>query len=152
MNDYMYEGREEEEGRGRVVDGGDEEDGMSVGQEASCQGMSEKIKDGGEKTFSFIAGEGASQLARLSSAGHYSSFSRSVSDSQHKSLHSKAAPCACERMRVHVEAQHGAASTGQNPGELQEAAGPASTDWHVSVRQRARARAFPGRLVLIQSD
>lgn len=43
---------------------------MSVGHEESCQGMIEKIKDGGVKTFSFIAGEGASQLARLSSAGH----------------------------------------------------------------------------------
>lgn len=44
MNDYMYE----YEGRG---DGGDEErceeeDGVSAGQEESCQGMIEKIKDG----------------------------------------------------------------------------------------------------------
>lgn len=38
-----------------------------MGQERSCQGMIEKIKDGRVKTFSFIAGEGASQLARLSS-------------------------------------------------------------------------------------
>lgn len=45
--------------------------------------------------FSFIAGEGASQLARLSSPGHYSSFNRSVSDSQHKSLHSKICVCVC---------------------------------------------------------
>lgn len=66
---------------------------MSVGQEKSCQGMIEKIKDGGVKMFSFIAGEGARQLARLSSSGHYSSFNRSVSDSQHKSLHSKMALC-----------------------------------------------------------
>lgn len=64
---------------------------MSVRQEGSCQEMIEKIKDGGLKTFSFIAGEGASQLARLSSTGHYSSFNRSVSDSHHKSLHSKMA-------------------------------------------------------------
>lgn len=86
---------------------------MSVGQEASCQGMIEKIKDGGVKTFSFIAGEGASQLARLSGTGHYSSFNRSVSDSQHKSLLSKMALCVCvlwERMRVHVAAQRGAIS------------------------------------------
>ncbi len=66
---------------------------MSVGQEGSCQGVIEEIKDGGVKTFSFIAGEGGSQLARLSSTGLYSSFNRSVSDSQHKSLHSKMALC-----------------------------------------------------------
>lgn len=68
---------------------------MSVGQQASCQGMTEHIKDGGVKMFSLIAGEGASQLARLSSTEHYSSFNRSVSDSQHKSLHSKMCVCVC---------------------------------------------------------
>lgn len=66
---------------------------MSVGQEESCQGMIEKIKDRRVKTFSFIAGEGASQLARLSSTELYTSFNRSVSDSHHKSLHSKMALC-----------------------------------------------------------
>lgn len=56
--------------------------------------MIEKRKDGKRvKTFSFIAGEGARQLARLSSARHYSSFNGSVSDSQHKSLHSKTVVC-----------------------------------------------------------
>lgn len=94
----MREGRGRWQGGNRRRDGGDEEqyeeeDGMSVGQEESCQGMIGKIKDGGVKTFSFIAGEGASQLARLSSTGHYSSFNRSVSDSQHKSLHPKMAVC-----------------------------------------------------------
>lgn len=41
--------------------------------------------------FSFIAGVGASQLARLSSIGLHSLFSSSVSDSQHKPLHYKMA-------------------------------------------------------------
>lgn len=81
-------------GRGGDEDKYDEEDAMSGGQEESCQGVIEKIKDGGVKTLSFIAGEGASQLARLSSTGLYSSFNRSVSDSQHKSLHYKMALCA----------------------------------------------------------
>lgn len=80
---------------------------MSVGQEGSCQGVIEEIKDGGLKTFSFIAGEGASQLARLSSTGLYSSFNRSVSDSQHKSLHSKMALCVSVRVCVCVWRESG---------------------------------------------
>lgn len=71
----------------------EEEDGCGTREELS--GNDWKIKDGGVKTFSFIAGEGVSQLARLSSTGHYSSFNRSVSDSQHKSLHPTVR--ACER-------------------------------------------------------
>lgn len=72
-------------------DGGDEEEGngMSVGQEGSCQGLMEKLKDAGMQTFSFIAGEWVSQLARLSSTGLSFSFSWSVSDSQHKSVRSE---------------------------------------------------------------
>lgn len=57
-------------------------------QERSCQRVSEKIKDWGGGAFSFIAGEGAGQLSRLSNTGHSSSVSGFVSDSLHKSLHS----------------------------------------------------------------
>lgn len=67
------------------------EDGMSVGQEGSCQKVIATIKDGVVKTFSFIAGEGASQLARLSSSGHSSSLNGFASDSRHKSAQSKMA-------------------------------------------------------------
>lgn len=51
-------------------DGGDEdeyeeEDGTSVGQEESCHGVIEKIKDGGVKTFSFIAAEGGWSISTV---------------------------------------------------------------------------------------
>lgn len=102
MNDYMCEGGLGE-GRGGDEDEYEEEDATSGGQGESCQRVIEKIKDGGMKTLSFIAGEGASQLARLSSTELYSSFNRSVSDSQHKSLHYKMALCV--RVCVGVKAR-----------------------------------------------
>lgn len=67
------------------------ENGMSVGQEGGCQKVIATIKDGVVKTFSFIAGEGARQLARLSSSGHSSLLNGSASDSRHKSALSKMA-------------------------------------------------------------
>lgn len=131
MNDYMCEGGLGGRKRGDE-DEYEEEDAASGGQGESCQGVIEKIKDGGMKTLSFIAGEGATQLARLSSTELYSSFNRSVSDSQHKSLHYKMAHCVCEsvcwresgcacmwQLSMMPSASQPARTT-QNPDELQE--------------------------------
>lgn len=81
------------EGGGRRGTAGGEVKVRRMEEEESCQGVMEGIKAGGVKTFSFIAGEGARQLARLSSVGLYSSFNGSVSDSQHKSQLAKTPEC-----------------------------------------------------------
>lgn len=126
------------------------------------------------QTFSFIAGEGASQLARLSGTGHSSSFSGSASDSQHKPLHSRMAlrvaacvfggvcvsegGCVCmwelsvipsSRPRIQM-----------NSRKLQRQ--PQLIDMHYKRTcalphvcaecARARSHVFSGRSVLIQSD
>lgn len=103
----------------------------------------------GVKTFSFIAGEGASQLARLSSTGHYSSFNRSVSDSQHKSLHSKmalgVAVCVCVwresvcMWKPSVKPSAIQPRIQMNSRKLQQR--QQASDWHVAhKKKKTRAR------------